>query len=397
MNFSGILRKLQVVGIKPSHEIWEVFLIRKINFLSFIAFLNCLTAFLVFPLIGIDGYQWFLGAAVIAAPIVFLINVRLGYIPGSYGFFFVGIAVVGYFSVRLGTESYSLLYFFPITLTIVQLLGRKETRVHMIVNLLLYMTAFVCVGVAYNNGLYQQELSADVLRSLRLFNIIVAGFTSIVFVVQITLENIRQEAMIKQMLREKEILLAEVFHRVKNNMNIVTSLLNLKMNTTDSESTREALSDCRNRVFSMALVHDTIFSRGDIAGLDFGQYAHDLIDEISVSMKLDEEDVIAVNADDIELPLAQAIPAGLILNELLTNSCKHARTPGNALRIDIEIVSVDKKCCIRLKDNGPGMTERDAQKSNSMGMDLISALCEQIGGKSRWWNEGGYNFELVIG
>jgi two-component sensor histidine kinase len=147
----------------------------------------------------------------------------------------------------------------------------------------------------------------------------------------------------------------------------------------------------------MALVHDTIFSRGDIAGLDFGQYAHDLIDEISVSMKLDEEDVIAVKSDDIELPLGQAIPAGLILNELLTNSCKHARTPGKALRIEIEIVSSDKKCCIRLKDNGPGMNEQDTQKSNSMGMDLISALCDQIGGKSRWWNDDGYNFELVIG
>ncbi|MBK7818499.1 MAG: hypothetical protein IPJ60_13890 [Sphingobacteriaceae bacterium] len=98
----------------------------------------------------------------------------------------------------------------------------------------------------------------EALNNLRTINLFFGLFTTLLFVVSISYESIRQENLIKGMLNEKEVLLAEVFHRVKNNMNIITSLLNLKKNASSSPEVQDALEECRNRVFSMALVHQKI-------------------------------------------------------------------------------------------------------------------------------------------
>lgn len=394
MSLKDIIRNLRQLGIKPSHQIWEAFLIRKINFISAVAFFNVTIAWLVFPLFGITEFQTLLLVCAVLAPLVFFVNVRFGYVAGAYGFFLVGLGMVLTMAIRLGSDSYSPLFLFPITLSIVQLLGRRETFVHMIVILILYMVGILFMTWSYRNGYYAIGLSGDTLRAVQMFNIIFSSFTGITFIIQITIENNRQEKMIRDMLKEKDVLVAEVFHRVKNNMNIVTSLLNLKQHNSGSPEVRDALQDCRNRVFSMALVHEKIFQTNAVSRLDFGEYAHDLADEISESLALSGDDLISVSADEMELPLNFAIPCGLILNELVTNSCKHARVKGQPLKIQISIRTENGKRSVHVQDNGPGATEQELDKPGSLGVDLIRSLCQQIDAEYRFEQKNGMHFYM---
>jgi two-component sensor histidine kinase len=388
------LQRIRNLGIKPSHQIWEAFLIRKLNFISLIAFVNMFAAYITFPIFGITYFQNFLLFAVIAAPAVALMNIRFGYVVGTYGFFLMGATVITYFATLLGPASYSILYLFPIIITLVQILGRRETMKHLFVLSVLYFGAAILLTVFYSRGLHQLTIDAATLNKIRNFNIIVSALTTILFVAQITAENSRQEQMIRNMVKEKDVLVAEVFHRVKNNMNIVTSLLNLKKNSSDSDEVRNALQDCRNRVFSMALVHERIFQKNDVSSLDFGEYVHDLADEIIASLGLDEDDSISVASDEMELPISQAIPCGLIVNEVITNSCKHARIPGRPLKIKVELKSEGGKNVIRISDNGPGADENSLQRTGSLGIDLIKSLCQQIDAKFRFEKKAGLFFEM---
>lgn len=382
------------LGIKPSHQLWEAFLIRKINFLALVAFVNVTSAFFIFPLFNVIEFQPIWVVAMVLAPLVILINIRLGYIASSYLFFMIGVLVIGYLGIKLGPDSYSVLFFFPLTLSIVQLLGRKETFVHMIVNLGIYLVGMIFVGWCYYHGKYQIEFPVASLLNIKIFNIVVSALTSLAFITQITFENNKQEATIRQVLNEKDILMAEVFHRVKNNMNIVTSLLNLKKNNSDSEEVKLALEECRSRVFSMALVHQKIFGTSNVSGLNFGAYAKDLVEEIGNSVGVNGNDSIKVSADEIELPINYAIPCGLILNELVTNSYKHARVPGKPLCIEVELKIDAGQRIIIVKDNGPGAQQSDFEKPGSLGVDLLSSLCQQIDGTYSFENADGLKFEV---
>jgi two-component sensor histidine kinase len=176
-------------------------------------------------------------------------------------------------------------------------------------------------------------------------------------------------------------------------MNIVTSLLNLKKNASDSEVVKQALEECKNRVYSMALVHQNIYKTNNFTELDMKEYIHDLVDELldSHGNTLDTETV--VKCTDISLDLAKAVPFGLILNELITNSFKYARTPDKKLRIEIHVVKVNNDVSLLYRDNGPGMKEV-APKKNALGVELIKSLSEQVDGVFGFEKNAGLVFNL---
>jgi two-component sensor histidine kinase/uncharacterized membrane protein len=337
-----------------------------------------------FPLLGVTHFQYFLLTAMIAAPLIAAFNIRFGYIAGAYGFFFNGCNRDHLLRFVAWRGKLFYLYLFPIIITLIQILGRRETIAHMFVLISVYFAATVVLSIVYYNDMYRLPLDGNIVGRIRIFNIILSAITTVLFIAQVTAENARQEQMIRNMIKEKDVLVAEVFHRVKNNMNIVTSLLNLKKNNSDSDEVRDALQDCRNRVFSMALVHERIFQSNDVSSLDFGEYAHDLADELFTSLGLSDEDSISVKAEEMEIPLNQAIPCGLIVNEIVTNSCKHARIPGKPLQVSVQLHTENGKKIIRIQDNGPGAEQSALQRNGSLGIDLIKSLCQQIDGKYRF-------------
>lgn len=240
------------------------------------------------------------------------------------------------------------------------------------------------------------DFDAETFKVLRIFVLVLCMTTSFAFFGIITYETIKQEELIKKMLREKEILLAEVYHRVKNNMSIVTSLLNLKKNNSDSDEVKDALEACRSRVYSMSLVHEKFFSQKSLTGIDFTQYVKDLILAVTNSFGGNNEIEAEIEADDLFLDVTQAIPCGLILNELLTNSFKHANPQTRRLKIKLELKNVDEHAVIKISDNGTGFDPEKSARQGSMGMELIQSLCEQLDAKCRYKNDAGSHFTIMF-
>lgn len=193
------------------------------------------------------------------------------------------------------------------------------------------------------------------------------------------------EERIKSSLKEKELLLKEIHHRVKNNMQVISSLLRLQASAVKDADSRLILQEGQDRIKAMSMVYNKLYQSGNLADIDFGQYlkemAVDLVRSYAVKPSLIST---SIEADHIRLNVDQAIPCGLIVNELLVNSLKYAFSPGQKGSIWI-IVRQKGKTGITLKvgDNGKGIpAEIDIQQSRSMGLRLVKSLAEhQLDGK----------------
>lgn len=387
------LDRLRNTGIKANYQVWENNLVRKINLITLIGFFNISISYFLFPALNIHNFQNVILLGIVTAPIIIFLNSTRGYLYGAYGFYIIGMIMMTTIAIQLGSESYFINFYFPMTLSVIHLFGRKETLSHIFVILFLFLVSTIIIAYYYSNDLYVLKIEKDTLFKVKIFNIILSLFSGIMEIVIITTESIKHEKTITKMLKEKDVLIAEVFHRVKNNMNIVTSLLNLKKENSNSEEVKIAIEECRNRVFSMALVHQKIFNRGSVSVLNFSDYIKDLVNEITSSMGNEEDTEISIKTEELELPLNYAIPCGLILNELITNANKHAKIPNQKLIIGVSLFSEHGKRKLIVTDNGPGIKDIKTH-FDSLGMELIDSLCQQIDGKYTFENKSGLHFTL---
>ncbi len=189
------------------------------------------------------------------------------------------------------------------------------------------------------------------------------------------------EAQIRQSLQEKEVLLKEVHHRVKNNMQVISSLLSLQGEQITDPAALTSFRDSQNRVRSMALVHEKLYRSESLASIDFSEYVADLMASLKRSYIMSDID-LRVEADDLRLGVDMAIPCGLIINELVSNALKHAFKGRKGGMVDVRINRNGKgKTMIRVQDDGNGLpSDFDHRQSNSLGMQLVSMLTEQLGG-----------------
>ena len=202
-----------------------------------------------------------------------------------------------------------------------------------------------------------------------------------------------------QDLKDKEILLAEVYHRVKNNLSVVSSLINLQMNTIEHEFTKNALMDCKNRVNSMAMIHQKFYEGKKYAKIDFKAYIIDLVGEIKHAYNIKNKK-IAVNSyidTHLNFDLNIAIPCGIILNELISNSFKHAFSNQDTGKIDVYIERENDLFLMRIVDNGIGFEFKDKiESSNSLGLILIQSLAEQLDGTFQFLGTKGTDFRMLF-
>jgi two-component sensor histidine kinase len=203
--------------------------------------------------------------------------------------------------------------------------------------------------------------------------------------------------IIKKTLLEKEILLAELHHRVKNNLAVIVGFLNLKMNGTLNEEARNILMESRNHVNSIALIHNRLYKTDNLSEVNFSTYIEDLLSEIQMSYPALAKTVhVSHTIDEIKLDLVRAVPCALILNELLTNCYKHAFKAKKAGSIQINFkVEYDGKMSLIVIDDGAGLME-DYDKKNSLGISIINGLSEQLNGECRFYNNNGTCFSLIF-
>ncbi|OAN60643.1 PAS domain S-box protein [Balneola sp. EhC07] len=208
-------------------------------------------------------------------------------------------------------------------------------------------------------------------------------------------ERKRAEEKLKSNLREKEVLLAEIHHRVKNNLAVITGLLELQALNSENEDAHKVLKDSQMRVNSIALVHELLYQSDDFSQVDIPNYLKDLTRVISNSL---ERRAIPVNIefdlDQIELEITQAIPCGLILNEILTNSYKHAFAGRKKGEIFISFKNFEDKIVYKVRDNGVGLPEENEEDKQSLGMTLVKTLGRQLNAETNIYSDNGASFEF---
>ncbi|MBK8025764.1 MAG: sensor histidine kinase [Chloroflexi bacterium] len=195
-------------------------------------------------------------------------------------------------------------------------------------------------------------------------------------------ERRRAEEHLRASLEEKEILLKEIHHRVKNNLQTISSLLSLQSNTIDDPLTLAQFQDSQNRIRTMALVHERLYRSEGLAQIAFGEYLRDLTDYLLASYQGQEKAVtLNVKADDIFLDIDTAIPCGLLVNELLSNALKHAFRDRLTGKIGVEMCfSGDGHYQLSVWDDGVGMPEGMSDlKTTSLGLRLVNSLTRQLG------------------
>jgi PAS domain S-box-containing protein len=195
-----------------------------------------------------------------------------------------------------------------------------------------------------------------------------------------------REALISRLeaaLSEKTVLLKEVHHRVKNNLAVIAGLLSLQADTLEDERAQVALQESQQRVLSMALIHEYLYSTQHLDRVNFGQYVQQLARELCVTYAV-EADMVSVDieAEEIELGVHRAIPCGLILNELLSNALKYAFPDGRPGRIEVRFCRLESgELSLACQDDGIGMPQGfDWHNSQSLGLRIVRILTRQIDG-----------------
>jgi PAS domain S-box-containing protein len=201
---------------------------------------------------------------------------------------------------------------------------------------------------------------------------------------------------IRQSLKEKEVLLKEVHHRVKNNLQVISSILNLQSAYVKDKKMLELLHESRNRIKSMAFVHESLYQTKDFSNIDFKEYieniSRNLLHSYGSPTSFPELDL---DLDQIQLNLDTAVPCGLIVNELLSNSFKYAFKDGREGKIEVRLRERKNQITLKISDNGPGMPENiDYRQTESLGLQLVVTLVEQINGKIKLENKKGAKFTI---
>ena len=211
-------------------------------------------------------------------------------------------------------------------------------------------------------------------------------------------ERKKAENVLRAALREKEVLIREIHHRVKNNMQVIISLLRLQARTIPDPERREVFSVTQDRIRSMALVHEKLYHSRDLAGIDFKGYIQSLVAHLgnSVGPSLAARVRIDLQLDDIELNINKAVPCGLILNELITNAYKYAfpGDRGGTIRIMLEAPSPGT-VRLTVADDGVGLPDAiDPLKPETLGLQIVSDLARQIDAKIVIERSGGTSYTL---
>jgi len=207
------------------------------------------------------------------------------------------------------------------------------------------------------------------------------------------------EEQTKASLYEKELLVKEIQHRVKNNLQVITSLLDLQNEYVKDGTFKTILVDVQNRIRSMALIHEQIFQSKNVAKIDFEEYIRNLVTYLFNSYGVNTQEIrLGVKIRDALLNVNRAIMCGLIINELVSNSLKHAfpkRERGQ--RINIELYSESQRCLLSVSDNGIGFPkDLNFRKTDSLGLQLVLSLTRQLEGSLQLNREHGTEFKIVF-
>jgi two-component sensor histidine kinase len=398
------------IGIKENYDAGLVKRVKLANQFN-------LVAIIVFFFSGINNYE--LGDAFSASLIwLFMILSMFSFYlnkkqfhRSAFRFLYTLISIaIFYFDSYSGLLSGTYLYYFPLVLAIAFLFDVREDKKNMFFHFLLIIVFFTTNALTHHRLFESDFLTQDKRNELFIFNFLLSVFAVGFFIYLIVQNNLREimlynqrisdkeksEAIIKTALAEKDILMAELHHRVKNNLAIISGLFSLKITDNLNSEARNVLIESRDRVRSMSLIHNRLYKSCNLLEVNFEEYIKELVAEINSSYPNTSSSIsISTFVNDVSLNINHAVPCGLILNELLTNCYKHAFKNRSEGHIDITFVNDNAHFKMQVKDDGVGLP-KDYNKRSSLGVTVIESLSEQLDGNCCFKNDGGTVFELTF-
>jgi two-component sensor histidine kinase len=208
----------------------------------------------------------------------------------------------------------------------------------------------------------------------------------------------KKNAIIEKQSADLEVLMKEIHHRVKNNLQVVSSLLDLQSHTITDSQASAAVKEGKNRVQSMALIHQNLYSEGNIKGIMVKEYISNLVQSLSDSYNITNDKVkVNINIDDLNLDVDTMIPLGLVLNELVSNSFKYAFKETTSGILNILLEEKNEKLHLKVSDNGSGFpVDVDVKTSKSFGMKMIRAFAQKLKASLDIYNNNGAVVEMEI-
>ncbi|MBC7696132.1 MAG: sensor histidine kinase [Burkholderiales bacterium] len=304
------------------------------------------------------------------------------------------------------------LYYFPMIFCVALIHNPSMPNKRTVIFFIITLVSFLCSWAIDIPLLKNQTITGEDNATLLVYNSILAFIITIILVYLIVKLINRQndeainllhkeqkaQLVVTQSLKEKDVLLAEIQHRVKNNLAIITGLLNLQAEKAPCEESRLLMIESKNRVLSIAMVHDRLYKKDNLSRINLQLYLSELVQELVKSFPINKEEVeIIEDLDKVEIEITKAVPIGLIINEALTNSLKHAfKNETEKPVIKIKVKQIYDRINISLCDNGLGFSDTNNRKETALGLSLIESLADQIDAKVVFKNEGGACVSMVF-
>jgi PAS domain S-box-containing protein len=206
------------------------------------------------------------------------------------------------------------------------------------------------------------------------------------------------QVQLAQHLKERDVLLQEIHHRVKNNLQVISSLINMQVRQLATGASRDALEECQTRVQAIALIHEKLYQSNNYAEIQFADYARSLAANVFHMLRIARRDIaLDVAIDPIPLSIKRAIPCGLIINELITNALKHAFPGSRGGTVRVALARTGGQLRLEVADDGVGFPDGwDLRTSASLGLRLVTMLTRQLGGEFAVERHRGARFQVTI-
>jgi two-component sensor histidine kinase len=245
-------------------------------------------------------------------------------------------------------------------------------------------------GLMKNKNEFPFEMSLSAWQS--------DGKTYFTSIIRDLTERQKADEQIKKSLEEKEVLIREVHHRVKNNMQIISSLLNLQTRYVDDKETVNLLKESQNRVKSMAMIHEKLYQSHDLNHINIFDYINSLVKDLFYSYAIPKNQIkTVIKVEEINLNIETAVPCGLIISEIISNSLKYAFPGGREGEVHISLKHNGEKLYLTISDNGIGFPEGiDFKNTDSLGLRLVNNLTEQIDGELELDRSHGTKFNITF-
>lgn len=308
-----------------------------------------------------------------------------------------------------GFESGFYLYYFTSPLIVYSFFNFKEVR-QSVISLILYISSYFIAKYSFEHGVKPWiSVNPEMISALYNLNVVLSFAFLIVLAssfskfhhdasLKISRKNQEleeQQIALESLLKVKNTLLSETHHRVKNNLAVISGLFDLQLMFDNDPKLKSILTNSKNRIKSMSLIHETFYNQSNVSQIDFKKYVVNLTNELQYSMQLDKKVTIQVDMEPVFFDLSKAIPCGLIINEVITNCFKHAFSQTDSPKIIISLRHTENYEII-IRDNGTGFEQKDVGNQNSLGLILIETLTKQLEGHSYFESKNGSVFHLTF-